>query len=299
MATLIQGTTLEKINVEHATNDPLISIITSTYNAGKYLAITANSIRAQSYSNLQWIIADGGSIDNTLSIIKENEDIINYWFSEPDNGIYNAWNKACKHITGQWVIFIGAGDEFAASDILKKMAGYLVNAYPKYDIVYGQLELVTEKNRICIDIFDRPWKSIKNHWEFYHPQTPIHPEIFHHSSIFNSEFPFDESLSIAGDCKLILQNILFKDPLYVSLKVTKMMIGGVSANPKNLTLMRRESLKLVNDLGLKPPLNHKLLEDFKYIIKIVIFNLVPNKFQPNILDMIRTLRKKNKKWTIS
>jgi GT2 family glycosyltransferase len=66
---------------------PLISIITATFNASKFIPDTIRSIRAQSYPNIEWIIIDGGSTDTTVDLLRANEDLIDYWLSEPDCGI--------------------------------------------------------------------------------------------------------------------------------------------------------------------------------------------------------------------
>ncbi len=89
---------------------PLISVITVVYNAEKLLETTIESVLEQTYTNIQYIIIDGGSKDGTLNIIKKYEDKIHYWKSEPDKGIYDAMNKAINVATGDWVYFLGAGD---------------------------------------------------------------------------------------------------------------------------------------------------------------------------------------------
>ncbi len=116
-------------------NLPVISIISVTYNAEVYLEQTIISIIKQTYQNIELIIVDGGSTDGTLDIIKKYEDRISYWVSEPDNGIYDAMNKASKVITGDWVNFIGAGDILL--NVLHKVAPMLEKSnYIYYGDVY-------------------------------------------------------------------------------------------------------------------------------------------------------------------
>src|SRR4051794_25072849 len=88
-----------------------ISIIVVTYNAGSILQNCLDSIFRQAYPAIEIIIIDGKSDDNTVSIIEKNSSRIAYWKSEPDEGIYDAMNKALKHVTGEWIYFIGADDE--------------------------------------------------------------------------------------------------------------------------------------------------------------------------------------------
>ena len=91
-------------------NEPLISIITVVYNGKKYIEETIKSVLNQSYKNVEYIIIDGGSNDGTIDIIKRYEDKLDYWKSEPDNGIYHAMNKGIDNVTGKWVCFINSSD---------------------------------------------------------------------------------------------------------------------------------------------------------------------------------------------
>ena len=77
---------------------PIITIIIATYNVEKFLPQTIRSIREQSYPYVQLIIADGDSKDGTIELLKQNEVCIDFWFSEKDKGIYDAWNKALRYI---------------------------------------------------------------------------------------------------------------------------------------------------------------------------------------------------------
>ena len=91
---------------------PLISVITVCYNSYEMLQRTIKSVRMQTYSEIEYIVIDGASKDSTLRLIKENEDIINLWISEPDNGLYYAMNKGLDLANGDYVIYINAGDMF-------------------------------------------------------------------------------------------------------------------------------------------------------------------------------------------
>ena len=91
-----------------------ISVIIVTYNAAATLQKCLNSIYSQTYADIKIIIIDGNSTDETIEIIRANEDKIFYWKSEADGGIYNAMNKALLHIKSEWVYFLGADDELYA-----------------------------------------------------------------------------------------------------------------------------------------------------------------------------------------
>jgi len=88
-----------------------ISVIIVTYNIAGHLQNCLNSIYAQQYPAIDIIVIDGKSTDGTVQILQDNTDRIHFWLSEPDEGIYDAMNKALQHISGQWVYFLGADDE--------------------------------------------------------------------------------------------------------------------------------------------------------------------------------------------
>ena len=89
-----------------------VSIITISYNAEKTLEQTIKSVINQTYKNIEYIIIDGGSTDNTLNIINNNEAKITKWISEPDKGLYDAMNKGAELAQGDYLIFMNAGDTF-------------------------------------------------------------------------------------------------------------------------------------------------------------------------------------------
>ena len=98
--------------MEYIQEKPLITIITITYNAADTIENTIKSVIEQTYSNIEYIIIDGGSKDGTVEIIKKYSKKISYWISEPDKGIYNAMNKGINHAHGAWINFMNAGDTF-------------------------------------------------------------------------------------------------------------------------------------------------------------------------------------------
>ena len=89
-----------------------ITVITVCHNAAKTLEKTIKSVLNQTYPNIEYIIIDGGSTDDTVDIIKRYADRLAYWISEPDKGIYDAMNKGIEVATGEWINFMNAGDTF-------------------------------------------------------------------------------------------------------------------------------------------------------------------------------------------
>lgn len=117
-----------------------ITIVTVTFNAEDFLEKTIKSIINQDYKNIEFIIIDGGSKDNTVNIIKKYSHHINYWISELDNGIYDAMNKGIDVATGEWINFMNAGDSFYNNKILSNISKYFIN----HDVIYGGTQIIKE-----------------------------------------------------------------------------------------------------------------------------------------------------------
>lgn len=95
-----------------------ISVVIATYNCAETLQDCLDSIYAQTYPDIDIVVIDGGSKDATVQVIRSNEEYLGYWISEPDRGIYDAWNKAIIQAKGEWVYFLGADDVLHAPDFL-------------------------------------------------------------------------------------------------------------------------------------------------------------------------------------
>ncbi len=117
-----------------------ITIITVTYNAGGVLKRTIKSIIAQKYANIEFIIIDGCSRDNTIEIIKEYEEYIDKWISEKDSGLYDAMNKGISLASGDWLFFMNAGDVFFCDSTLQTF--FNNNKADHYDLIYGDNYIV-------------------------------------------------------------------------------------------------------------------------------------------------------------
>lgn len=118
---------------------PKVSIVTVTFQNAEGLKATLRSVFEQDYPKLEYIVIDGGSSDGSLELIREYEARISWWCSEHDRGIYDAMNKGIRQATGEWVIFMNAGDSFFSSQVLKEV--FESNSYPGYSFVYGNWEV--------------------------------------------------------------------------------------------------------------------------------------------------------------
>lgn len=114
---------------------PLVTVITVCYNAVSLIEKTICSVLAQQYEHIEYIVVDGGSTDGTIEIIRKYEAHISHWITEQDEGIYDAMNKGVTMATGEWCIFLNAGDTFAADDVLNRVFQVPREA----DVIYGDV----------------------------------------------------------------------------------------------------------------------------------------------------------------
>lgn len=144
---------------------PKFSIITVTYNAGKTLEDTIQSVISQTYHHVEFLIIDGASKDHTLSIIEKYKNHITRVISEPDKGLYDAMNKGICLATGDYLCFLNAGDRFHEDDTLQKITHSITgNQLP--DVLYGETALVNNEGHFLrMRRLSAPevltWKSFK------------------------------------------------------------------------------------------------------------------------------------------
>ena len=144
---------------------PKFSIITVTYNAGKVLEDTIQSVVFQTYRNVEYIIVDGGSKDNTLDVVHKYQERISKVISEPDKGLYDAMNKGIRMATGDYLCFLNAGDELHENETLQKIVHTLKGKeFP--DVIYGETAIIDEEGHFLhMRRLSTPehlhWKSFK------------------------------------------------------------------------------------------------------------------------------------------
>ncbi|HME44403.1 MAG TPA: glycosyltransferase family 2 protein [Syntrophorhabdales bacterium] len=124
---------------------PSISIITVVLNGENCLEQTIKSVLGQNYPAKEYVVIDGGSTDGTLNIINKYASQLTQWVSEPDRGIYDAMNKGVDLASGDWLIFMNAGDEFFDEETLMKTARYLTD---DVDLVYGDAWFYGTRGRL-------------------------------------------------------------------------------------------------------------------------------------------------------
>lgn len=239
---------------------PLVSIITVVFNGGKTLEQTFQSVFNQTYKNIEYIVIDGGSTDETINIIKKYEKYINYWVSESDKGLYDAMNKGIRIANGELIGIINSDDWYSKGAIQKVVRSFVENN--KKLIFHGDTFYVDE-NKTYLRKFNPSKLKL-----LYYGMTFSHPSTFIHKSIYEKNL-YDLRFRTIADSHLLLGEFL-SDPnifCYLPVPLSYFRLGGNSAK-----VNFKESYK--QGLKSRKILNFNFFELMLYrTIKIFVFLL--------------------------
>ena len=229
-----------------------ISIITISFNANDTIEKTLKSVVGQSYKNIEHLIIDGGSKDNTLEICNSFSHISKI-ISESDKGVYDAFNKGLKLATGEIIGFLNADDVFYS----EKAVEDLVNAFSnnEADIVYGNLDYVNKEAKVIRNWISRPYEKglVKKAW------MPAHPTFYCKKEVYDHLGGYNDSFKIAGDFELCLRFLEMNNipSFYLNKKIVKMLVGGISNSGfKSKWIIFKEELRAfkINNISVNPVL---------------------------------------------
>ncbi|ARD43583.1 glycosyltransferase family 2 protein [Colwellia sp. PAMC 21821] len=228
-----------------------VSIITATYNSAETISDTLQSLNAQSYKNIEYIIIDGASNDNTIDVINQECPRVTKIISEPDNGIYDALNKGILVATGDIVGFLHSDDLFAYPDAITDIVQQF--ELSGCDAIYGDLQYVSKNNTNNII---RLWKSgvykesnIRSGW------MPPHPTFYMKRSLYNKYGLFDLSFKIAADYDSLLRYLWTHKVTmsYLPKVLMKMRVGGASNRSlKNILQKTEEDIRALRCNNIHP-----------------------------------------------
>jgi len=207
------------------------SIITAVYNGEKYISRLMASVFNQSYPNIEWIVQDGGSKDGTLDKLRPHADRIKL-VSEPDSGMYDAWNKALDRATGDWAIFLGADDFFISPHSIAQCHRHLRGMPPHIDIAYGAL--LMGNNGKAEHLLNRTMHRAYN--TFLSDMGVPFPATFIRVPVLQRE-RFDASYKIAGDFEFVARILSGDNVARLPIIVSYMEMGGLSSDSSNCTLL--------------------------------------------------------------
>jgi glycosyltransferase involved in cell wall biosynthesis len=204
--------------------DLKISLITVVYNAETTIRRCIESVISQNFKNIEYIIIDACSTDETKQIINQYSNCISIFRSEPDNGIYDAMNKGIKLAHGEVVGTLNADDFFADNGVLDAIANAFITQ--DSDIVYGDLDYVNTGGEVI-----RKWRSDKyTHGMFNWGWMPPHPTFYCKASVFNKLGIYKAEYGTAADYELMLRFMHTHkvNSFHLNKVIVKMTIGGIS-----------------------------------------------------------------------
>ena len=170
---------------------PLITIVTVVYNGQEHLEETILSVVNQVYSNIEFIIIDGGSTDNTIDIIHKYEHAIDYWISEKDEGIYDAMNKASELAKGKWINYLNCGDSFCNNEVVEKIQ---FSDFSKYVMVYGNAKIFSGDRKFIKVLKSYNMSKIK--LSIFMTRVVCHQAVFYNKDI---KFKYPNKYKLKGE----------------------------------------------------------------------------------------------------
>jgi glycosyltransferase involved in cell wall biosynthesis len=244
-----------------------ISIITATYNSSATVRDTLHCIASQTHSDIEHIIIDAVSKDNTLQIVKEFPHVAKT-ISEKDKGLYDAMNKGVLLATGEVIGILNSDDFYTSDTVLAKVAEAFAD--PSVDAVYGDLQYVKQDD---VSKVTRTWKS--GHYKkkkFHYGWMPPHPTFFVRSNLYKKAGLFNTTLRSAADYELMLRMMVKYNAnvRYIPEVLVKMRDGGVSnATLKNRLHANREDREAWKLNGLKPYFFTRWLKPLRKVFQFI------------------------------
>ena len=228
-----------------------ISIITVVYNNEATIREAIESVLNQTYPNIEYVIIDGKSKDNTVAIIEEYKDRLGYFSSEKDKGLYDAMNKGIQAATGDVIGILNSDDLYQDTNVIADIMKQF-NSDPSLDIVYGDLVYVKKED---ISKVVRNWKSKTYYPKFFdHGNVPPHPSLFVKNTVYKEVGVFNLDFKIAADYEFMLR--IFKkhnfNTCYMSRLMVRMRLGGESnGNINSIAKQNKEVIRAwkINDLS--------------------------------------------------
>lgn len=246
-----------------------ISIITVCFNSETTIRDTLESIKHQDYTNIEYIIIDGGSTDDTLKILDEYIGMITILVSEQDKGLYDAMNKGIALSNGDVIGILNSDDLYQDSKVINEVMGEFKNN-SELDILYGNLVYVKsdDTNKVI-----RNWISKKYYSQFFeNSNVPPHPSLFVRRKVYSEAGLFDLDFKIAADYEFMLR--IFKknnfNSKYLNRLIVRMRLGGASnSSVSSIINQNKEVLKAWKKNKLKKTFYFMPLRIYKRLIQFI------------------------------
>lgn len=277
MTDYLQHSTL--VFMEEIIKLPKISVVTPVFNGEKFIEKTITSILNQNYPNLEYIVIDGGSTDNTLNIINKYKDKLSYFISEPDKGMYDALNKGFSMATGDILCWLNSDDEYYPHTLAT--VAKLFTDLPDVEWIEGANSFLNE-DEILVDL-KKPRILSKFNFLNYDYQWIQQESTFWRKGLMdkiseNGDMPFDISIKYAGDFHLWFKFFQYSKLCYTDVPLGKFRIRKNQLSEKFIDIYHQEAFSVIK--GYKIPRKEKIkfcFEKIKFFIirimrSICIFN---------------------------
>jgi len=213
---------------------PLVTVITAVFNGQQYMAACLESVLAQDYPNIEHLVLDGGSRDNTVDVLRQYDDRIAFWKSEPDKGVFDAWNKGIAEARGEWICFLGSDDELLPGAVSAYMA--LAAANPQAEYLSSRVQWTYPSG--YVRIIGQPWT-----WAKYSKFMCVaHPGSMHRRSLLSRLGQYGPDYRIVQDYELLLRARDQLKAAYTPAITVMMRAGGISDTAIALTETKRAKI---------------------------------------------------------
>lgn len=227
-----------------------VSIITSCYNREATIRGAIESVLGQDYPDIEYIIVDGASKDNSLQVINEYKEQISKIVSEPDKGMYEAINKGIRMATGDIIGLVHSDDFLYSPHTISNIVKQMEDTHA--DFLYGDGLFVDAENT---DKVIRKWiGGAYRLWKVRHGWLPLHPTCYIRREVMQKRGLYNETYKIAADSDLLFRYLLGGDLTVTYLKeyIVKMRMGGLSTDKKRRKQMWHEDIRMYNSHGMNP-----------------------------------------------
>ena len=277
-------------------NAPLVTAIVAVRNGAATLQRCLDSIAAQDFGRRETVVIDGASTDGTRELLERNfrAGVVSSYLSEPDSGVYSAWNKGIARARGRWICFLGCDDRFHDPGALGELVRAGEADTTGARVVYGRINRVTASG-VLIETIGVPWAEARA--AFFGGFNIPHPGTLHHRAIFEQRGGFDESYRIAGDYHLLLGELAERPAVFVDRVVLDMGFGGLSSRPGTILVALREVERARRARGLAgtPPRLWATLAFAR--AGSVAYRVLGDRAYRHLADFYRRMRGRPKIWT--
>lgn len=278
---------MDNVLTPESISSPLFTIVTASFNSNSTLERTISSVINQKGVRFEYIIIDGGSKDGSVKTVEKFLKKIAHFVSEPDSGIYSAFNKGIRASKGEWICFLGSDDYFLNDDVLNKCASAVQSLPLNVGLLYTKVIVLNKDGQAIVELGES-WDQAK-HKMNYSMSIP-HPGLFVRRELFEKYGGFDETFKIAADYDFVLRVIKHSEVEFRGEIVSVgMEFGGVSSDPNNSLNVLLEAIKALRKNGHTLPKFKFIISLIATVLRLTLTRLLGWKKAAVILDFLRKI----------